>query len=259
MLAAGEWNFQIHQVIKPVMIPTRYFYDELLSDIPNIYQLRYNRHSSHFTALRVLRKLARQFEGAAVSYMSISEMKAYFVETFNMLDDFTKNVDILLKHGFIEADNRLDCYSDSVDSLKITGYGLYMFNSLAHLFTYIDLICTDCGLYDESVSNYLVEAAKSEYALFIRSERVERVKTRLERVQQFISYLECEERRERELYGLGFPDEESFTFKCRTTFDVDRARVLASAEKQKARISNHHRRKHSTGKRGDPRGPRGKQ
>jgi hypothetical protein len=48
MLAAGEWNFQIHQVIKPVMIPTRYFYDELLSDIPNIYQLRYNRHSSHF-------------------------------------------------------------------------------------------------------------------------------------------------------------------------------------------------------------------
>ena len=39
MVANGSWNFQIHQVIKPVMIPTRYFYDEKLSDIPNIYQI----------------------------------------------------------------------------------------------------------------------------------------------------------------------------------------------------------------------------
>ena len=57
MLAAGEWNFQIHQVVKPVMIPTRYFYDEQLSDIPNVFQLRYNRHSSHFTSMSLLRKL----------------------------------------------------------------------------------------------------------------------------------------------------------------------------------------------------------
>lgn len=232
MLAAGSWNFLIHQIIKPVMIPTRYFYDEKLSDIPNIFQLRFNRHSSHFTALRILRKLARNIEGASAAYLSIAEMKAYFSETFNMLDDFTKTVDVLLKHGFIEADNRLDCYSDDVDSLKITGYGLYMFNELAYSFTYLDLICTDCGVYDEAVSNYLVEAAKKEYRLFTRNERVDRVKTRLDRVEKFVTYLGAEEHRERDVYSLGMPDEEMFTFKCNQAFEKERVRVLSSAQKQ---------------------------
>ncbi|MEB3734467.1 hypothetical protein ULF88_10950 [Halopseudomonas pachastrellae] len=59
MISVGRWDFQIHQVIKPVMIPNRYFYDESLSDIPNIYQLRSNRHASHFTGLRILRKISK--------------------------------------------------------------------------------------------------------------------------------------------------------------------------------------------------------
>jgi hypothetical protein len=244
MLAAGSWTFQMHQVIKPVMIPTRYFYDELLSDIPNIYQLRYNRHSSHFTSLRILRKLARNVEGASASYLAIAEMKVYFSETFNMLEDFIKNVDILLKHGFVEADNRLDSYSDSVDSLKITGYGLYMFGELAYNFPYLDLVCTDTGLYSEAISNDLVEAAKSEYALFMRDERVERVRTRLARVEQFITYLSAEESRERELYSLKMADDEMFTFKCRMAFEAESARVLASAVKQpSARNSRRSRRR----------------
>jgi hypothetical protein len=188
MLAAGEWTFQIHQIIKPVMIPTRYFYDELLSEIPNIYQLRYNRHSSHFTGLRILSKLSKQVDGSTASYLSVGALKNYFVETFNMLDDFARNMDILLMHGFIEADNRLDRFSDSVDSVKITGYGMYMQTQLAFLFPYLDLVCTDTGVFSESISNYLVEAAKTEYNMFIRNDRVERVKARLARVEQFINY-----------------------------------------------------------------------
>jgi hypothetical protein len=229
MLAAGSWNFQIHQVIKPVMIPTRYFYDETLSEIPNIYQLRYNRHSSHFTALRILRKLARSIEGSSASYVSMSELKAYFSETFNMLEDFTRNSDMLLQHGFIEAENRLDSYSEAVDRVKITGYGLYMFNDLAYHFTYLDLVCTDAGIFDESVSNYLVEAARREYGLFMRNERTERVRTRLDRVDHFITYFRSEENRERDLYALGMPEQDMFTFRCRSAFDVERARVLESA------------------------------
>ena len=235
MLAAGDWNFQIHQVIKPVMIPNRYYYDELLSDIPNIYQLRDNRHASHFTSLRVLRKLSRQVEGGSASYVSMSELKAYFAETFNMLDDFAKNVDVLLKRGFVESDNRLDSYSESVDSIKITGYGLYMINELAFLFPYLDLVCTDSGVYDETVSNYLVEAAKSEYGQFMRGDRVGRVETRLQRVGEFIAYLEEEEREEREFFGLHLPDDQLFTYRCRETFTAESARVLASAKKQSTR------------------------
>jgi hypothetical protein len=232
MLAAGDWHLQIHQVIKPVMIPNRYYYDELLSDIPNIYQLRDNRHGSHFTSLRVLRKLSRQLEGGSASYVSMAELNVYFAETFNMLDDATKNVDVLLKRGFVEANNRLDSYSDSVDSVKITGYGLYMINELAFLFPYLDLACTDTGVYEETVSNYLVEAAKSEYGQFIRGDRVERVTTRLKRVDEFISYLEREEREERMFFGLHFADDQLFTHRCRQTFTAESARVLASAKRQ---------------------------
>jgi hypothetical protein len=237
MLAVGEWNFQIHQVVKPVMIPTRYFYDELLSDIPNVFQLRYNRHSSHFTAMRILRKLARKVEGAAAAYQSIAELKAHFSETFSMLEDFTRTVDVLLRHGFIESDNRLDEYSDDVDSLKITGYGLYMFNTLAYTFTYLDLVCTDTGLFEETVANYLVEAAKTEYGFFTKNQRVLRVQARLARVEQFVSYLEREERRERETYSLAIADEDLFTFKCRETFENERTRVLSSAQRQAAKPS----------------------
>ena len=237
MLNAGQWTFQIHQVVKPVMIPTRYFYDEMLSDIPNVFQLRYNRHSSHFTAMRILRKLARKVEGASAAYLSMAELKAYFSETFGMLEDFTRTTDVLLKHGFVEADNRLDLYSESVDSIKITGYGLYVFDDLAYAFTYLDLICTDTGSFDESVTNYLVEAAKTEYGYFIKNQRLQRVETRLDRVERFVSYLESEEQRERETYNLAIADKDLFTSKCRETFESERQRVLSSAKRQEDKTS----------------------
>lgn len=232
MLAAGTWNFQIHQVIKPVMTPTRYFYDEMLSDIPNIYQVRNTRHGSHFTGLRILRKLARNIDGTAASYYSMAELKAYFSETFNMLEDFTRNVDVLLRHGFVEANNRLDAYAESVDSLKITGYGLYMFNALAYAFTYLDLVCTDTGVFSEAVNNYLVQAANGEYRQFTRDERVKRVETRLERVNHFITYLHGEEMHERDYYSLGMPREDMFTAKSQVAFSAEKDRVMASARRQ---------------------------
>lgn len=232
MLAAGTWNFLIHQVIKPVMIPTRYFYDEGLSDIPNIYQIRYARHGSHFTGLRILRKLSQNIEGSAPSYMSVSELKSYFAETFNMLDDFVKNTDILLKHGFVESNNRVDSYSDEVDAIKITNYGLYMYEELAYNFTYLDLICTDSAVFNETVNNYLAEAARREYGLFIKQERLERVKVRLERVGEYITYLRSEEDRERSIYALGMPEPEMFAFKSAETFEQAKERVLASARRQ---------------------------
>lgn len=242
MLAAGNWNFQIHQVIKPVMIPNRYFYDELLSDIPNIYQLRYNRHTSHFTALRVLRKLAKSIDGSAANYVPMAQLRAYFAETFNMVEDFIRNVDTLLKHGFVEASNRLDTYSDAVDSIKITSYGLYMVNALAYNFTYLDLVCTDCGVFDEETSNFLTEAAKDEYNLFTRGERVARVELRLKRVEYFIDYLCAEEKRERDQYFPGVPDEELFSHKSVAGFTSEKERVLTSAKRQ---TENRGRRTHN--------------
>ncbi len=235
MLDAGQWSFQIHQIIKPVMIPNRFFYDESISDIPNIYQLRYARHSSHFTGLRILRKLSKEMDGSSVGYVPLSSLKAYFVETFNMLEDLTANLDILLKHGFVEASNRLDRYTDEVDALKITNYGFYMLRELSSQFTYLDLICTDTGIYEESVSNYLVEAAKQEYKYFTSGVRLERVQLRLDRVEKFIAYLGEEEAREREAYSLNMPHEDMFTFRSTKAFEIEKRKVLTSAARQQHR------------------------
>lgn len=233
MIASGTWNFQIHQVVRPVMVPTRYFYDESISDIPNIYQLRAARHSSHFTSLRILRKLIKGVDPSAPSYFSVTELKAYFAETFSMADDFERNLDVLLKHGLVEANNRLDAYSDDVDMIKATTYGMYAYNELAYEFTYMDLVCMDCGVFSEPVSSYLTTAALNEYGHFMRHERAERVRIRLDRMDKFISYLQEEELRERDIYSLGMPVEEMFTSKARAGFDLEKGRVVKSLERQR--------------------------
>ena len=225
MVATRSWVFQLHQVIKPVMIPKRYFYDETLSDIPNIFQIRHNRHGSHFTALRILRKLAKATEGSTPAYMNMAELLSYFADTFNMADDFTKTVDLLLKHGLVESNNRVDHYSEDVDQIKITNYGMYMFNMLGFDFTYLDLICTDCGIFDQGVSNYLSEAARVEYGYFIKHQSLKRVEIRLERVECFNAYLRSEELREREMYSLGMPEAEMFTTRLLATFNTEKGRI----------------------------------
>ena len=233
MISVGRWNFKMHQVLKPVMIPDRYFYDEGLSEVPNLFQPRSNRHASHFTTLRVLRRLAKNLEKSNPSYHSVAELRSYFSETFDMVEDLEKSLDVLLKHGVVEANNRLDYFSIDVDSIKITSYGLYLLRELPFDFTYLDLVCTDCGVYDEATCNYLIEAAKREYALFLRNERVERVKVRLERVETFIQYLKREELRERNIFGLNIPESEMFTHGILNSFEKDRSNVLRSAKKQK--------------------------
>ena len=233
MISVGKWEFQIHQVLKPVMIPTRYFYDEKLSDIPNIYQLRSNRHSSHFTALRILRYLSKGSDKTSPSFHSVLELKTYFAETFNMVEDFEKNIDTLLKHGILESNNRLDLYTVDVDSVKITNYGLYILQELSHCYTYLDMICTDVGVYDQGVSNYLTESSRKEYSQFNRNERFERVKTRLDRAENFINYLKEEELREKNIYSLDMPDSEMFSSRVSEDFSIEKSRVIRSAKRQK--------------------------
>jgi Type I restriction enzyme R protein N terminus (HSDR_N) len=232
MIVNRTWNFQMHQIIRPVMVPNRYFYDESISDIPNIYQARNARNASHFTALRILRKLIKGVDPNTPSYFSVGELKAYFAETFSMIDDFERNLDVLLKHGLVESNNRLDTYSDAVDSIKATAYGMYAYNELAYNFTYMDLVCMDCSVFSESVSSYLTTAALNEYGHFMRNERSERVKIRLDRVDTFISYLQEEELYERDMYSLGMPVEDMFSSKARVGFELEKGRVVKSLNRQ---------------------------
>lgn len=152
-----------------------------------------------------------------------------------MVEDFEKNIDVLLKHSFIESSNRLDFYSDAVDSIKITNYGLYMINNLAFYFTYLDLVSTDCGVFSQNASNHLTEAARKEFSLFSDGDRLEKIKVRLDRVEKFISYLCEEEFREREIFSLDMPESEMFSSRAKIQFASESDKVLKSASKKKNR------------------------
>lgn len=110
-----------------------------------------------------------------------------------------------------------------------------MFNELAFDVTYLDLVSVDCGIFDESASNYVLGAARREYILFTRRERLDRVKIRMERVQEFIDYLTEEEEREREEFNLGMPKTEMFAHKLKSRFEAEKVKALSSAERQEIR------------------------
>jgi hypothetical protein len=228
----GLWTLRIHQVLKPVMIPYRFFYDESQSSIPNIFQVRNKKNGSHFTGLRILHKLSDGIDPANPFYLSIGEFKEYFSETFNMVDDFEKNIDIFLKWDLVEANNRLDVYSHDVDSVKITNYGLYIFETLSSFFTYIELVSSDCGVFDETTANDIVLLSNDDFKLFRNRKRVDRVNTRLRKAELFIKYLANEEQKELDFFG---DDYIKFMPNILELFEKERQGVIVSASRQRQR------------------------
>lgn len=226
----GLWTLRIHQVLKPVMIPYRFFYDENQSSIPNIFQLRSKQNGSHFTGLRILKYLSNGIDRQAPHYVAISQLRDYFADTFNMVDDFEKNLDIFLMKNLVESNNRLDFYSKDVDSIKITNYGLYIFEVLSSFFTYIELISSDCSVYDETTAYDLAGLSNDDYRLFYQKRRLERVDRRLDKAQVFIDYLIKEEQAEQEFFGN---DIDLFMPHISESFEAERVEVLRSAGRQR--------------------------
>jgi len=233
--STNTWTWQIHQVLKPVMIPNRFFYDETQSHVPNIFQLRSKIRSSHFTALRVLRPLSKLNEIQGTAFHPISSIITEFSNRFLMDEDFRLSCDMLLKYGLIESSNRIDEFNDDIDGLRITAYGNYIYNDLIKAFTYIELVSTDTAVFDSRVSAELASLSIEEYSLWEGSwvdakKRLERVETRLKKADEFVRYLEAEEEREVEQFGLA--PSERFTLAIRFSLDEESENVRRSANRQ---------------------------
>ncbi len=230
MISTGGWTLQIHQVLRPMMIPNRLFYDESLSSIPNAYQVRSDTTGSHFTALRILDYASAGMSPLNPSFIPISRLKGLFASRYNMMDDFCRNIDKFLRVGVLEANNRLDQYSDAVDMIKITPYGYYLKDTLSGMFSYLDLVCLDCGIHDEGVAHSLANMAKEEFSLLFNGKRGERIELRLNRVALFINYLCQEAEKERDLYALE-PHEVRYATELKTQFEKESAHVRSSASR----------------------------
>ncbi len=231
MISSSDiWILKIHQVLKPVMIPYRFFYDEGESSIPNIYQIRSKTNGSHFTGLRILKRLSEGIDPSNPFYVSTNELKDFFSENYNMVEDYEKNLDYFLKRDLVESNNRIDYYCEDVDSIKITTYGLYIYKVLSAYFTYIELVSTDCGFFNERIATDIVEMSNNDYWLFANKRREKRVNTRLDKAELFISYLIEEEQKENEFYSLSTPS--TFSKIIMEKFQAEKLLVLRSLSRK---------------------------
>lgn len=231
-----DWTWQIHQVLKPVMIPHRFFYEESQSHVPNIFQLRSKRRSSHFTALRILSSLTTHAEMQGVSFYPLPQLFTDLSNRFHMEEDQKAALDMLLRYGLIESNNRLDEYADSIDSIRATAYGSHIYGDLSSAFTYLDLISTDTALFDARVCNDITTLALDEYAIWqsyyaVREKRIERVEKRIKKTTELVDYLGREEEREAELYQL--TPSERFVPRMRMRLDEELEAVRKSAKRQR--------------------------
>jgi predicted type IV restriction endonuclease len=229
MTSTGTWTLQSHQVIKPFMVPGRFFYEEQLSQIPNLFQIRSKVHGSHFTALRILKRLHAGHASLNPPFVPVATLISEIVETMGMREDLELNLDLLLQRGLIEANNRLDEYSPNVDSVRITSYGDFMQNALSKTFTYLELTSADCGYFDSGTANEIAALSNDDYAFFIAYKRMERIEARMKRAEAFISYLCEEENREIDLYKLH--DRPTIVPTIQKAFETDRVKVMKSARK----------------------------
>ncbi|MDO3641420.1 hypothetical protein [Mucilaginibacter sp. L3T2-6] len=225
------WSFQIHQVIKPMMIPDRVFYDEKLSRIPNIMQLRSDVNSSHFTGLRILNLLHNKSTAETTSgFIDAKYFVQEFEEKYSLKEDCEHHLNVFLNKGLIESSNRLEDYNDKVDQIKITAFGKYIYEFLAFDFSYIDLISMDCGVFSEDLFAYLSKSANEELKLRNTQRIFDRMKLRIERAEKFISYLEIQEYEELTALGIGIQDF-SFSAKIKLAFNENKDRILNGAKR----------------------------
>lgn len=226
----GFWKIKVHQVLKPIMMPNRFFYDEEQSNILNIYRVRDEHNGSHFTGLRMLHKLIDGSDTYAPKYLSIAYLKDYFGDIYGIDKDFTRNLDFLLKYDLIESDNRLDYYSDEVDKVKITNFGYYVYNDLSKFFTYLELTAHDIGYFSESIANEITNLSNQDYRYFNARNKKQRISTRVEKARTFLKYLKQEEDAELAIFGNDLP---RFVDNIQAYFDNEIVSVLKSASRNR--------------------------
>lgn len=239
MIKQGKWHITLHQILKPIMIPTYRFYNEQTStSIPNIYRLRSDQNSSHFTAYRILNKLAIRND----NYISISEFKSDFSDIFHMDNDFLLNIDLLLKRGLIESENGIDRFNDDLQKVKISPFGYYMQKTIFKDFTYLELVSSDTSVLDKQTANQLIEYSNKDYKLLKEARsngfstedeqknRYERIKTRISKVNKFCQYLSNQEKLEHKKYSFNFENSISEKIQNSIKQQIDKS-ILPSAQK----------------------------
>jgi hypothetical protein len=129
-------------------------------------------------------------------FMDVKFLIHQFETKYDSKADCEKNLSLFLEKGIIEANNRLETFSEKVNQIKITSLGNYIFEYLAFNFAYLDLVCLDTGVYDESLANSLIKSAGKELTFYYSRDFMSRMQLRINRAKEFLEYLKQMEEQE---------------------------------------------------------------
>ncbi|MEE9130525.1 MAG: hypothetical protein V3T84_10950 [Phycisphaerales bacterium] len=202
----GDYHVAFHEFLKSIMLGDRRFYKEEFSRILNLFNVTSERNSSHFTAWRVLAILLKQrgeTNTEGLGYVELGRLVGMFETIFDNTRDVMIVLDRLVQSQLIEANTRSTTTVADSSHVRTTSAGWYYIRHLIHKFAYLDLVQQDTPIDDRRLEE---ELRKSMYRVDNLGDReqdkLERVRTRFDRVQTFLDYLAAQENREREVFGL---------------------------------------------------------
>jgi hypothetical protein len=136
-------------------------------------------------------------------YVELARLIGAFGDVFDNEKDLTTTLDRLLARQLVEVNTRSTESIVGSSHVRITSAGWYYARFLVKRFAYLDLILQDTPLNDADLARTFRESVYQVNNLADKdAEKVARLGVRLDRVGQFLRYLEQDERSEQDHFGL---------------------------------------------------------
>ena len=196
----GAYFVAFHEFVKSIMLGDRKYYKESESPVMNLYDCGAERHSSHFTALRILAfLLSRRGESSREGrgYCEVAKVISFFEDVFDNREDIVRTLERLVYRQLIEANTRSTDSIVGASHVRVTSGGWYYSKFLAGLFAYLDLVLQDTPIDDPRIEEDLRDSVFRVDNLADREgDKIIRMAERFSRVSRFLEYLKEQEDRE---------------------------------------------------------------
>lgn len=185
---SGGYTVPFHEFAKSAILGSRKYFKSDSSHIVNVFVRSASVRSSHFTAIRLLARLAASGNAPsphAEGFVDTRDLLGEFRASFGRADDLLLRGEELLRRGLLESEPPRVSGLEKTEAVRITASGLYYWKYLVRAFAYLDLVLVDTPVVDRNLARNLAHLA----------ERTD-MPIRIERVRTFLDYLENQERAE---------------------------------------------------------------
>jgi KaiC/GvpD/RAD55 family RecA-like ATPase len=191
----AHYQIPLHHIIKSIVLEDHKYYSSSRGNIMNLFHVNPQYTDSHFVHLKLLSYLKKR-----INYFVALENG--FIEIDQILDDaelgglnrkaIADSMKKLSHYGLIEYNNQNKEGFETATYARITATGSYYLDQLINSFAYIDLVFEDTPICDDNVLQELRRRLNVDH---IPSKK-DRLETRFERTQIFLTYLRQMEQKE---------------------------------------------------------------